>query len=180
MNRAYKRIVYFLVSFCMLLSMNTSVAFAEHLEIEKNKADYIMSLEGPTVIFELEENENGDFEGRANVGATAISCVLSGNTGGIDRLYEIYIRWTGTNFVEAIRANAMWILDRDILNPTTFYYKSFYVDGLSAPSGFSPIGTCYIPDGIDAVRIRTVGLQAYFYDKDFWLSNGEINDSYYL
>ena len=37
------------------------------------------------------------------------------------------------------------------------------------------IGTCTIPERVSKVRIKTTGLQAYFYNENFWIRIGEIN-----
>ena len=37
------------------------------------------------------------------------------------------------------------------------------------------IGTCTIPERVSKVRIKTTGLQAYFYNENYWIRIGEIN-----
>ena len=50
-----------------------------------------------------------------------------------------------------------------------------YIMSLEGPSGYQSIGTCTIPESVSKVRIKTTGLQAYFYNEDFWISMGENN-----
>ena len=72
-------------------------------------------------------------------GITAVSCTLVGNTGGIRNLYQIYIRWNGTNKVQSLQATKLKITTTSILNQ-----------------------------------------QIYFYDRDYWISTGEINGTFNL
>ena len=68
------------------------------------------------------------------------------------------------------------ITDANMLHDQTpFFSKDFFIQGLSATSGYKPIGTCTIPESISKVHIKTTGLCAYFYNEDFWISLGEIN-----
>ena len=84
-------------------------------------------FEGPSVTYtgELTRNESGAFSGQIRSGITTVTCILSGNTGGISTLYNIYIRWNGTNQVQSIQADKLWILNTSITSPVTYYYKSF-------------------------------------------------------
>lgn len=77
--------------------------------------------------------------------------------------------------MQSIKADLPWILDTNIINYTNYYYDGFFISGLSSTSGYRSIGTCYIPSEITKVRIRTAGLQAYFYNEDFWVKFNEIN-----
>lgn len=160
-KKSYKKIICFVIV-CLLLTLNASNVFAQNIDINFDKEEYIMSVDAPTVTINLSKDENGDYKGTTRSGKTYVSCVLSGNTGGVDRLYEIYIRWSGTNSVQSISANLLWILDTSIISPTTFYENGFSIAGLSATSGYKPVGTCYIPPEIEKVRIRTMGLKAFF------------------
>lgn len=142
--------------------------------------DYIMSLEGPSSITPLEgvlyRYNDGSFKGTLGTkGVSAISCVLSGNAGGVETLYYIYIRWSGDEAVQSISANNLKITNTSALNPKTYHSGGFHISGLSGTSGYKSIGTCYIPKDVKKVRIKSTGLQAFFYTADFWIRLNEIN-----
>ena len=129
---------------CLLLSINFETVFASDIETNTN-AD-IMSLDGPST-----------------------TCVLSGRTGGIPTLYTIYIRWQGSNAVQALRADNLYIV-----GDSQYYSKGFLIDGLSATQGYRSIGTCVIPDTEESVYISTNNLRCYFYNEDYWIKFNEI------
>ena len=146
--------------------------------------DIIMNLDGPGVIFEgeLTQDENGNYKGylKSNTGITAIKCVLYGNQAGVKNLYQIYIKWSGSNKVQSIQANNLYIKNSNVLDGTVYHSSGFFIKGLSSSSGYKCIDTCTIPLTETSVRIKTSGLQAYFYDRNFWVSSGEINGSFKL
>ena len=108
--------------------------------------------------------------GKSNVGGfTTVTCVLSGRTGGIPTLYTIYIRWQGSNAVQALRADNLYIV-----GDSQYYSKGFLIDGLSATQGYRSIGTCVIPDTEESVYISTNNLRCYFYNEDYWIKFNEI------
>lgn len=179
-KKNHTKLLCLIVAVCLLLTLNVSNVFSQSIDAYSDNEKYIMSVEAPTATIDLSQDKNGNYRGTLRSGATYISCVLSSNTGGIDRLYEIYIRWSGSNLVQSISADLLWILDTSITSPTTFYQNDFFISGLSAANGYKPIGTCYIPPEIKTVRIRTKGLKAFFYNEDYWLRFNEINDSYNL
>lgn len=104
-------------------------------------------LEGPSVEIDLNEygsttlkkNEKGNYSGQISVlsssGITVIKCFMSGRTGGINGLYEIYINWSGTNQVSSIKARSLKITSTNILSSKTYYNKSFRVNGGSKVMG---------------------------------------------
>lgn len=176
MKKIARRIISLILVVCMFFTVNSSTIYAK--EISDNFDNYIMSLEGPSTTFEgtLVQNEQGDYVGTLRSGMTTVTCVLSGRTGGIATLYQVYIRWKGTNQVQSIQASNLSITDANMLHDQTpFFSKDFFIQGLSATSGYKPIGTCTIPESISKVHIKTTGLCAYFYNEDFWISLGEIN-----
>ncbi len=105
---------------------------------------------------------------------TTVTCFLSGNTGGIDDLYEVFIRWNGSQLIQ-ITASNLKITSLD--NATTYYNKSFYIDCKLTSIGTRAIGTCYIPNSVQKVRIKTTNMKAQFLYKYVWLST-EINGTY--
>lgn len=175
-----KKISLVCLLFTFILGFNTINHAAPS---EKN----IMNLEGPTVIIDLGDYGSGELKKDSDgiysrniitytsVGATAVSCVLSGHTGGIPNLYEIYIRWTGTNQVANIQATCLNVKSTNILNPSTYFSRSFLISAGSQYSGYKPIGTCVIPTSVKTVKITTTGLQLFFNDRTTWLSTGNLN-----
>lgn len=105
---------------CLLLSINFETVFASDIETNTN-AD-IMSLDGPSTTFDgrLFLDENGNYSGQLRSGFTTVTCVLSGRTGGIPTLYTIYIRWQGSNAVQALRADNLYIV-----GDSQYYSKGF-------------------------------------------------------
>lgn len=45
-------------------------------------------------------------------------------------------------------------------------------------NGTRSLGTCFIPDSVKTVRIKTTNLEAQFAYEYVWLSTGEINGTY--
>lgn len=144
-------------------------------------------LEGPSIeinlnTFEntsLKKDEKGNYSGQINVqsssGITVVKCFMSGRTGGINGLYEIYISWTGTNQVANIKASSLKITSTSIFSPTTYYNKSFYIKGGSKIMGCKSIGTVYISPSVKKINVKTKGLKCYFNDRDYWISTGNLN-----
>ena len=60
------------------------------------------------------------------------------------------------------------------------YSKGFLIGGLSSNVGSREVGVCNIPYGVNKVMVKTKGLQAFFYDRDFWISTGELYGSIHL
>jgi hypothetical protein len=133
--------------------------------------------EGPEVTYNL--NENNSYSDVITLtgayGITKVQCVLSGNTGGIKRLYSIYIRWSGNNKVQSISASNLKISNTSTIHPSAFFSRGFFISGLSSNSGYRQIGTCYIPSDVNVVRVKSTGLKAFFYNRDFWIRMGELN-----
>ena len=117
-----------------------------------------MSLDGPSTTFDgrLFLDENGNYSGQLRSGFTTVTCVLSGRTGGIPTLYTIYIRWQGSNAVQALRADNLYIV-----GDSQYYSKGFLIDGV-------------IPDTEESVYISTNNLRCYFYNEDYWIKFNEI------
>lgn len=126
---------------------------------------------------ELNRNSDGSFSGESTIyGVTAVSCFLSGNTGGIDELYEIYIRWSGGAQVIGIKASNLKI--SSLNSSATYFSDSFSVDCHLESHGTAAVRTCYIPNSVKTVRIKTTNLMTYFAYENIWLSTGEINGTY--
>ena len=128
-----RKVMSIFLACCLLLSINFETVFASDIETNTN-AD-IMSLDGPSTTFDgrLFLDENGNYSGQLRSGFTTVTCVLSGRTGGIPTLYTIYIRWQGSNAVQALRADNLYIV-----GDSQYYSKGFLIDGLSATQGFLP------------------------------------------
>lgn len=181
---------FLLTALCFLLSSaalagESTNADQQRPEDYSTDYDYIMSLDGPSSMVSLGgalyRDNDGDLKGTlATRGVSAISCVLSGNAGGIENLYYIYIRWNGDEAVQSISASDLKITNTSVLNPVTYHSGGFSISGLSGTSGYRSIGTCYIPKSVNKVRIKSTGLKAYFYNADFWLKLNEINGIYNL
>lgn len=157
----------------MFASLATTTVAAENTKYFADKN--IKYYEGPTVTIDLHEDENGNFVGSTRSGLTAVTAVLTSNTAGTPNLYTIYIKWTGTNSVQAIKASALNIINNNLLDPRVFYNQGFFIDGLSYQSGMRSIGTCYIDDDVEKVRVISTDLMAYFYNESYWLSLNQMN-----
>ena len=162
-----------LLSICLFTSLATTTVAAENSKYFADKN--IKYYEGPTVTIDLSEDENGNFAGSTRSGLTAVTAVLTSNTAGVPNLYTIYIKWEGTNSVQAIKASALNIINNNMLDPQVFYNQGFFIDGLSSQSGMRSIGTCYIDDDVEKVRVISTDLMAYFYNESFWLSLRQMN-----
>ena len=164
-----RKVMSIFLACCLLLSINFETVFASDIETNTN-AD-IMSLDGPSTTFDgrLFLDENGNYSWQLRSGFTTVTCVLSGRTGGIPTLYTIYIRWQGSNAVQALRADNLYIV-----GDSQYYSKGFLIDGLSATQGYRSIGTCVIPDTEESVYISTNNLRCYFYNEDYWIKFNEI------
>ena len=132
-------------------------------------------IEGPSVTFVLNEQNNytDSILLKGSSGITTVTCKLSGGVAGVHRLYKVLIYWNGTNQVQSLRANELYICSSNILKPHTYYSKPFSISGLSACSGCREVGTVYLKDDVHQVIIGSRGLQAYFYNRDFWISTGD-------
>ena len=110
-----RKVMSIFLACCLLLSINFETVFASDIETNTN-AD-IMSLDGPSTTFDgrLFLDENGNYSGQLRSGFTTVTCVLSGRTGGIPTLYTIYIRWQGSNAVQA--PHKYWIFCGNIGEP---------------------------------------------------------------
>ncbi len=95
-------------------------------------------------------------------------------------MYQIYISWKGGNQVQSIQADRLKITNTSNLNSVTYYNNSFFIQGLSATQGSKTVGGCIIPANVKTVRIKTTGLRAYFYDRDYWIRMNEINGPFNL
>ena len=171
----------------LLVQIGTVTVSASEYEFKQNSniSSYIMSLDGPTVYYYDVEKGKLTTKNAANrlfndIDATAISCVLSGNTAGIPELYGVYIRWYGNNLVEKISADNLTIKNSNWLSPDVYYSKGFNISGLSSKNGYRSVGACYIPKSVNSVYMKTTRLGAYFYDKDYWIKLGEISGTYYM
>lgn len=133
-------------------------------------------LDGPSVVFDLNE-DNGytdSIQLKDSSGITTVTCKLSGGVGGIPTLYKVLIFWNGTNSVQAIRATKLYINNGNILKPRTYYSHGFSIEGLGSNVGCREVGTCNISDGTKQVMVGTKGLQAFFYNRDYWVSTGDL------
>ena len=128
-------------------------------------------MEGPSVTFEgvLNKNNSGNYAGMLRSGFTTITCVLSGNTAGVPEVYSIHIVCKGTNAVQAIKANNLYIA-----GDSMYHSKGFFIDGLSSSTGTRTIGSCIIPTSEDEVYVSTNNLKCFFYNEDYWIKFGEI------
>lgn len=163
-----------LLSLCLFTSLATTTIAAENSKYFADKN--IKYYEGPTVTIDLYEDENGNFVGSTRSGLTYVTAVLTSNTAGVPNLYTIYIKWEGTNSVQAIKATALNILNANMLSdPHVFYDQGFFIDGLGSAKGMRSIGTCYIDDDVEKVRVISTDLMAYFYNESFWLSLRQMN-----
>lgn len=93
---------------------------------------------------------------------TIVKVQLVPNTGGIDNLHQVYIKWSGGYPVNMILADALIIKKSSILNPEAPYFNqpvSITVDGLL--SGFIPVGTCFIPEDVKGVNVDAINFRAY-------------------
>lgn len=176
-----KRFLSIVLVFSVLFySSGLSVHASEITDEDDKQYDYIMSLEGPSVLFEgnLTKNSDGNFVGTLRSGWSTISCVLSGDTAGVSRLYKVYIRWTGHNAIQAIKAKNITIKNANILSSDEPYFdRPFFIQGLSSASGYKDIGTCYIDDNVKNVKVKTEGLMVALYDDNefVFMSTGEIS-----
>lgn len=163
-----------LLSVCLFASLASTTFAAEDSKYFADKN--IKYYEGPTVTIDLYEDENGNFVGSARSGFTEVTAALTSNTAGTPNLYTIYIKWEGTNSVQAIKASALNIINNNMLSdPKVFYDEGFFIDGLSSQKGMRSIGTCYIDDDVEKVRVISTDLMAYFYNESYWLSLKQMN-----
>lgn len=164
-----KKIMSLFLAFSLLLSLNFTTVFAS--TTEKIRDNGIMLLEGPSTTFEghLVLDENGNYSGQLRSGFTTVTCVLSGRTGGIPTLYTIYIRWKGSNAVQALQADNLYIVGE-----SQYYNRKFFIDGLSDTQGYCSVGTCVIPDEEESVYVSTNNLRCFFYNEDYWIKFNEI------
>ncbi len=153
----------------------TNAVLAEEQYAEIINSEYFH--EGPSVVFDL--NDDNSFTDsiviKSETGVTVVTCSLSGHTGGIDELYEIIIHWKGNNRVKYLKADKLYIDSGNILNPKTYWNKSFSFDCRSTMVGANALGTVYLSKDIKRVRVSTKMLQAYFNDRDFWIRINEMN-----
>ncbi len=165
--KTIKKIMSIILMCSMLLALNIVTIAASNT----NGNVDVMSLEGPSATFEgsLVKDENGNYSGQLRSGFTQVSCVLSGGTGGISTLYTVYIRWQGSNAVQALSANNLYIT-----GDSQYRNKGFLIDGLSSNSGYRSVGTCTIPSSEDRVYISTNNLRCFFYNEDIWIRFNEI------
>ena len=80
-----------------------------------------------------------------------------------------------TNKVQSISASNLKISNTSTIHPSAFFSRGFFISGLSSNSGYRQIGTCYIPSDVNVVRVKSTGLKAFFYNRDFWIRMGELN-----
>lgn len=164
--------------FILVLTSSSFVFAAEQKETNQQAPIVLVDL-GVYGTGTLQQDENGDYRGQilppVSAGYTAVQCVLSGNTGGISNLYQIYIRWSGSTQVANIKASSLTVSSTSVLSPATYYSNSFLISAGSTTSGYRSIGTCSIPTSVKKVRIKTSGLQCFFNNEYTWLSTGELN-----
>lgn len=176
-----------ILSKSLSLILILSIIFTPIISLTTYASENQKYIVGPTVTVdlgilgssELKQDKNGNYSGEltplSSTGLTSVTCVLSGGTGGISNLYQIYIKWKGSNQVANIRAQSLKISSTSVLNPKTYWQNSFFIDAGSKTLGFKSIGTCTIPTSVKKVRIKTEGLQCFFNDRDWWISTGELN-----
>lgn len=164
-----------------IITQSSLTAFAETPNNREDVTGPSIEIANPNYqdeqTFDLHQNADGSYSGAKSInGITAVSCFLSGNTGGIDDLYQIFIRWSGSSQVLGIRASNIKISSLNY--STTYYENNFKVDCRLTSSGTRAIGSCYIPSSVKTVRIKTTGLQTEFAYEYVWVSTGEINGTY--
>lgn len=172
-----RKFIGFVAAVCFVMSLWSTNAFASSkmsytASCDENISDAeVLSMEGPSVTFEgvLNKNNSGNYAGMLRSGFTTITCVLSGNTAGVPEVYSIHIVCKGTNAVQAIKANNLYIA-----GDSMYHSKGFFIDGLSSSTGTRTIGSCIIPTSEDEVYVSTNNLKCFFYNEDYWIKFGEI------
>ena len=177
MRKRIQQCFIFLFVLSVFSSQFVHMAWSQSLDSTYG-TNYIL-YGGPEVTFNLtsENNYSDSIMLYGSSGITTVTCKLAGGVAGVDRLYGVIIFWNGTNNVQSIKASNLSITNGSVLKSRTFYSKGFLIDGLSSNVGSSEVGVCNIPSGVNKVMVKTKGLQAFFYDRDFWISTGELYGS---
>lgn len=169
MKQKFKKIVLF--------AMILTVSFCGIFNVYSVTSDDTMNEDGASVSIDLNDFSEvilkDSQEEMQRLGTSGITCMLSGNTGGIDNLYTIYIRWYGDEQIANISGDSMKISTTN--NSNTYYDNDFFFSCGATCSGNQSIGTCIIPTNVKTVRAKTTKLRAYFNSASMWIQSGEIN-----
>lgn len=132
------------------------------LEEAQKYAEQGKDYEIPIARIEVpEETENGR---SARVKTSDITIRLSQNTGGVEGKWEIIMNWRGSLPLYKITADSCQITSPDILNPYTYFDKAVKVYCHLTTSGSSSLGTAFIPNDTDGVRIGLVNALVFLPD----------------
>lgn len=165
----------FLLSFSLvlvILFISVSTVSAKNVKPYMN-SDLNEGIKGQEHV--LVFNQNGCFEDKVKlkgIGAAKVYFKLIPDTGGIARLYSIYVGWVASDEVSTISASNINIKKNSEFAKKSYYSQSMYVSGLSSKAGMRLIGTAYIPPSVKQVVLKSknLSLSTYKYGDSFRLA----------